>query len=126
MQATAAGYELDVERGPEWLLIRVRNVDPAELDAWALTNHIWSVLRQHFTYRLVLELQELPSLSDELIERLIELRSRVDAHEGTMRLCGLSSKNRQVMHACHGDEQLHPYRDRQDAVVGTQWPSQPR
>ena len=70
MLAIAPGCELDVERGPDWLLVRVRNLDLAESDAPPLAERLWQLLEQHFTYRLVLELDGVQVLNSHLIGQL--------------------------------------------------------
>ena len=77
-----------------------------------------ALLQQHFTYRLVLELDEVQVLNSDLIGQLMQLYRRIEEHDGVMRLCGLSPHNRQVLHACHLDDRLLPYEDRQEAVMG--------
>src|SRR3990172_13439935 len=118
MLAVAPGCELDVERGPDWLLVRVRNLDLLESEAPALAEHLWSLLQQHFTYRLVLELDGVQMLNSYLIGQLIQLYRRIEEHDGVLRLCGLSPYNRQVLHACRLDDRLLPYGDREEAVMG--------
>lgn len=118
MPAIAPGCELHVERGPDWLLVRVACSDPMELDAVALAEYIWSVLEQHFTYRLVLELDQVSMLTSHMIEQLMQLHHRLEERNGVMRVCGLSPHNCKVLHACRLDEQLLPYHDRQEAVTG--------
>ena len=126
MLAIAPGCELDVERGPEWLLVRVRNVDVAESNKIPLAERLWSLLQQHFTYRLVLELDEVGLLGSLLIGQLLQLYRRIEEHEGVMRLCGLSPHNREVLHTSRLDERFLPYTDRRQAVMGQAFPRQPR
>jgi anti-anti-sigma regulatory factor len=126
MLAISPGCELHVERGPDWLLVRVDCSDPLELDAISLSEQIWSLLEQHFTYRLVLELERVTVLTSPMIGQLMQLHHRVEQHDGVMRVCGLSSHNREVLHACRVDEQLLPYHDRHEAVTGESHPRQPR
>jgi anti-anti-sigma factor len=125
MLAIAPGCELDVERGPDCLLVRLRNIDLAESDVLPLSERLWQLLQQHFTYRLVLELDEVEVLSSYLIGQLLDLYQRIEQHDGVMRLCGLSPNNRRVLHQCHLDERFRPYGDRKDAVLGrlpVAWP----
>jgi anti-anti-sigma factor len=122
MLATAPGCELDVERGPDWLLVRVRNLDPTDSETASLADHLWSLLEQHFTHRLVLELDEVDVLSSSLIGQFAELYRRIEEHDGVMRLCGLSANNRELLHACRLDERLPPYGNRKEAVMARlQW-----
>ena len=60
MLATVAGYEFDVDRGPDWLWIRVRSV---ETDACppSLAEQLKELIEKHFIYRVVLELHRLPN-----------------------------------------------------------------
>jgi anti-anti-sigma factor len=118
MLATALGCELDVERGPDWLFVRVRNLHRAESDAIPLGDRLWSLLEQHFTHRLVLELDNVDVLGSFLVWQLVELCRRIEQHDGVMRVCGLSPDNREVLHACRLDERLLPYADRREAVMG--------
>ncbi len=124
MLAIAPGCEFDVQRGPDWIIVRIKSFDPAEPDSPLLMERIWSLLEQHFTYRVVLELDQVPLLSSALVEQLLLLYRRIQEHDGVLRLCGLSPYNRRVLHACRLDESLPPYRDRHEAVMGC--PRQPR
>ena len=126
MQTIAPGCELDVERGPDWLLVRIRHLDPTECDEPALADRLWQLLQQHFTYRLVLELDQVKVLNGRLVGELLELCRRIEKHEGVLRLCGLSPYSRQVLHACRLDERLPPYADREDAVMGRPHGAKPR
>jgi anti-anti-sigma factor len=126
MLTVAPGCEFDVERGPDWLLVRVRNLDRADLETVPLAEQLWSLLQQHFTYRLVLELDEVRLLNSYLIGQLIRLYRQIEEQDGVLRLCGLSPYNCQVLHTCRLDEQLLPYQDRQEAVMGCPHPRQPR
>jgi anti-anti-sigma regulatory factor len=115
MLTSTGGCDLAVERGPDWLLVRLRKLDL--VGAPSLADQLWSLLQQHFTYRMVLELDDV-QLTDEMIEQFAQLYRRIEAHEGVLRLCGLSPGSRQVLHASHLDERLRPYGDRQEAVWG--------
>jgi len=126
MLAVAPGCELEVERGPGWLLVRIANLDLAELDTPTLAERVWSVLQQHFTYRLVLELDQIHLLTSRLIAQLVQLHRRIEEHGGVMRLCGLSAHNRKVLQTCRLDDRFMPYQDRQEAVMGCERPCRPR
>jgi anti-anti-sigma factor len=126
MSATARGCELDVERGPDWLLVRIANLDESEADAPQLAERLWRLLQQHFTYRLVLELDQIRLLTSRLIAQLVQLHGRIEEHSGVLRVCGLSPHNREVLHTCRLDDRLTPYQNRQAAVMGCQPPRLPR
>jgi anti-anti-sigma regulatory factor len=125
MLTSAGGCDLAVERGPDWLLVRLRNFDFLAPDAPPLAEQLWSLLQQHFTYRLVLELDDV-RLNGPLIEQLAQLYRQIEEHDGVLRLCGLSPGSRQVLHASHLDDRLRPYEDRQEAVWGRPHLPRPR
>ena len=108
MLGVASGCDLDVERGPDWLLVRVRHLDLGKSDYPLLAEQIWSLLEQHFVYRLVLELDQVPMLNSGMIGQLVQLYRLICEHDGVMRLCGVSQRNRAVLHQCHLDERLPP------------------
>ncbi len=124
MLTLAPGCEIDVHRGPDCIILRVKNVDPDGLESLPLAERVWSVVEQHFTYRVVLELNEVPHLNSHLIGQLEELYRWIREQDGLLRLCGLSPHNQRVLHACGLDEHLPPYRDRYEAFMGR--PRQPR
>jgi anti-anti-sigma factor len=126
MSAITPGCELEVDRGPDWLLVRVAEPDPTESETPNLAERVWDILRQHFTYRLVLELDQVRLLSSRLIGQLMQLNRRIDEHGGVMRLCGLSPHNRQVLRTCHLHHHFRSYTGRHEAVMGSDRPSQPR
>jgi anti-anti-sigma regulatory factor len=126
MLAIAPGWELEVERGPDWLLVRVISPDGNDLEPPPLAERVWALLRQHFTYRLVLELDQVAVLNSHVIGQLVSLYRLICKHDGVMRLCGLSPYNRWVLHTCHLDDRFLPYRDRREAVMGCHGPRRPK
>jgi anti-anti-sigma regulatory factor len=126
MVATAPGCELDVERGPDWVLVRVANLDAAEAETPPLAERVWRILQQHFTYRLVLELDEVRLLTSRLIAQLVQLHRRIGEHGGLLRVCGLSEENCEALRACRLYDRLVVCDDRKAAVMGRERPRQPR
>ncbi len=126
MPAIAPGWELEVERGPDWLLVRVKQSDEERAETPPLEGVLWDLLQQHFTYRLVLELDQVDLLNSYLIGQLVALYKRIREHDGVMRLCGLSPYNRRVLHTCRLDERFLPYQDRREAVLGRGGPQRPK
>jgi len=122
-----AGWEMDVERGPDWIFLRLRPATHEQgTDDLALANRIWSVLEQSFVYRLVLELDAVDHLHSSIIAQLVLLSKRIHSHGGLLRLCGLTPVNQQVIHTCRLDGCLPNYDSRSDAVMGAHRPLQPR
>jgi len=118
MLAIAPGWKLDVDRGPGWLLVKLKSPDGNASETPPLADEVWSLLARHFVYRLVLELDEIDLLDSHLLGQLVLLDKRVREHDGLMRLCGLSAFNRQVLRT-HGLNIRFPtYDDREEAVMG--------
>jgi hypothetical protein len=126
MPTIAPGCDLEVERGPDWLLVRPRNVDATIAEDFFLAERVWRLLQQHFTYRLVLELDEMEVLSSDLVDQLLELSRRIERHDGVLRICGLSPHNIAVLRDSCLAERLSPYENREAAIMGRQHPEKPR
>ena len=125
MLETLAGWELDVDRGPNWLFVKIRGPEQHTSDAPPLADRLWVLLQDHLANRVVLELDEIGILSSHLLGQLSLLRQRICEAGGTMRLCGLSPHNHDVLHFCRLDEQFPHYENREEAVLGC-LPRQPR
>lgn len=126
MLATDAGCELDVQRGPDWLIIRVGRWEMGADDALPLSDQIWTMVENHLTYRVVLELDQIQVLNSRLIGQLIRLYQRIREHDGLLRICGLSPYNRRVLHQCALDDRFRDYETPQEAVLGGSDPRLPR
>ena len=125
MLAIAPGWELEVERGPDWLIVRIQNMDEISESSPPLAERIWELMQQHLTHRLVLELDQVPLLNSYLIGQLIQLYRVIREHYGVMRLCGLSAYNQEVLQL-HGLEDRFPsYGDVEEAVMCS-YPLKPR
>jgi anti-anti-sigma regulatory factor len=114
-------WELHVDRGPNWLLVKAarrgRNVSPEA----SLAKALWDLMEAQFAYRVVLELEASEPLTSELIQQLASLDEQARAHNGCVRLCGLPrSQRRRLRHT--GDSRVFDllplYENRQDAVFG--------
>jgi hypothetical protein len=125
MLELAPEWNMDVERGPEWLFIRLHGPENGEAEGTDLANRIWLLLEQHFTYRLVLELDDVALLRSYFLGQLVMLHKRIHAHDGMLRLSGLSDDNLAALKACRLDHSFSRYRTREDAVMG-HVPAKPR
>lgn len=121
----APGWALDVERGPEWLYIRLRPPQQGDAQEVDLAEILWETLEQSFTYRLVLELDEVRLLRSWMIGQLVILHKRIHKHDGTLRLSGLSDINQEALRSSRLDTRFPQYPNRTDAVMGER-PPQPR
>jgi len=125
MPATAPQWELDVDRGPDWLFVKVHVPKRSRGEDPPIADWIWELLEQHFIYRLALELDDVPLMHSYLLGQLVLLKKRTRGPRGGLRVCGLSAMNRRVleMHGLSG--QLPDYCDRNEAVMGSRL-SKPR
>ena len=126
MLAVNAGCELDVHRGPDWLMVRVRGLEVDPENRPLLAEQVWALAERHFTYRIVLELDQVKVLNSYLIGQLILLYKHILEHDGVLRLCGLSPYNRRVLHGCALNDRFPAYENREDAVLGGHDPRLPR
>ena len=108
----ATGWRMDVDRGPDWMFVRLHPAEELGPGDLSLAEKIWSILQQSFVYRLVLELDELEMLQSSVIAQLVLLAKRIHSHNGMLRLCGLSNANQQVIHICRLDGCLPNYGSR--------------
>ncbi len=126
MLKTCSGWELETERGPDWLIVKVKRPAKEAIASYPLADVLWSLLEQHFTHRLVLELDQIKNLDDAMIEQLLQLHDRIAEHGGLMRVCGLSADNRRALLTRQHDGCFVPYVSREDAVSGASLPRHPR
>ena len=126
MTQTLSRWELSIDRGPNWLLVKATcQGDDASAET-SLAETLWTLMERHLTYRLVLELDDCES---ELSQQLISLDERARAHNGFVRLCGLPKRKRQQARRTRNNdvyELLPVYESRLDAVFGYHRPCQPR
>ena len=108
--------EMDVVRGPDWLIVRVR-VEPHEADQFA--ERIWELVEKHFIYRIVLEMEAVEFMPSVLMGQLVMLQKRLLQHEGHLRLSGLSADCEQALRFCRLDHTLSHFDTRADAIHGS-------
>jgi hypothetical protein len=83
-----------------------------------VADELWALMSRHFTYRLVLEMDELGTLPGGMPEQLAELRKRVAERGGSLRLCGLSHDCEAELSESKLAKALPNHRDRAAAVWG--------
>lgn len=137
MIGLSQGWSLQVDRGPDWLFVRPSLVAEGDssneggfavedcVDDASLVDGIWSVIEQHFTYRVVVECDQLGRFTSAMIAQLLTLNRRIRGHGGTLRLCGLSDDNQETLRQCRIDGFFPRFSDRSQAVLGNR-PLQPR
>lgn len=111
--------ELDLDRGPDCLLVKIRGHVQEEIDAAPLVDELWHLLNQHLTFRLVVELDEIDIVNSYLIGQLISLARRIWDRGGMIRLCGLSPESRKMLRQYGLTDVLPTYCTRDEAIFGT-------
>ena len=114
----APEWTMDIDRGPDWLFIRLsppRHGDTGEIH---LAEMIWRKLEQCFCYRAVLEMNDVGMLRSWMVGELVRLHKRVTTQGGMLRLSGLSHANEDVLRISRLNDRFPSYRNRTDAVMG--------
>jgi hypothetical protein len=127
MMETLTHWQMEVQRGPDWLFVRLVPPDQPGLvvDADGVAEMVWDVVQQHFCYRVVLELDRVNLLYSSLLGQLILLSKRIYSHQGILRMSGMSDRNLDVLRTCRLEAALPSYHNRGDAVMGHN-PQKPR
>ena len=121
----APEWTMDLDRGPDWLFIRLRPPRQEGAAEIPLAEMIWKQLEQSFCYRLVLELDDVQLLRSWMVGELVRLHKRITTQGGTLRLCGLSAANEEALRSCRLLDHFPAFDNRHDAVMGHQ-PRRPR
>ena len=125
MPTLATEWNLEVDRGPEGLWVRIDGPVRGSPDCPPLADSLWSLLERHLVYRLVLDVEELDLSDDCMVGELTDLSQRISEHDGMLRLCGLSPRNRKAFENRTLKGYIPCYRDREEAVMG-RCPIRPR
>jgi hypothetical protein len=115
MVEVCAEWDVTVERGPDWLFVRVH---PGSFEPEHVGEKLWAVADCHFIYRLVIEMEEVDILPSWLMGQLVVLQKRLLQRGGALRLCRLKDQCAQSLHFCRLDQALPTYDCREDAVKG--------
>jgi anti-anti-sigma regulatory factor len=114
------GLEMDVDRGPNWLFVKLRAKEKDPLnEVPQIAEKLWSISTRHFIYRLVLELEELEELPSGMMTQLVELQKRLAQCGGALRICGLSPECEESLHSFQLDCALPNHPSREKAVMGS-------
>ena len=112
------GIKICVDRGPNWLFVKLRSNDESIAKMPQIADGLWSIATRHFVYRIVLELDEIESLPAGMMAQLVLLRERLSQCGGALKICGLSDECIETLHECHLETSLPHYRTRAAAVMG--------
>jgi len=113
------GLELNVDRGPNWLFVKLRTKNDPQADVPQIADKLWSISTRHFIYRLVLELDDLEEMPSGMMSQLVLLQERLAQCGGALRICGLSPECEESIHSCHLDSALPNHATREEAVMGS-------
>jgi anti-anti-sigma factor len=113
------GLEMDVDRGPNWLFVKLRTKKDPHVAVPQIADKLWSISSRHFIYRLVLELEELDELPSGMMGQLVMLQERLAQCGGALRICGLSPECEETLTSCHLDSALPNHATREEAVMGS-------
>jgi hypothetical protein len=122
----APGWKTELDRGPDWLFVKLLGPDSDGADASGIAESIYLLMHQEFVRRLVLELDELLSLPQDLVDELFVLREMIDGEGGMLRLCGLHYDHRDALAERDFCHRFTPFRNREEAVLGFYRPNRPR
>ena len=120
----APQWAMDIDRGPDWLFIKLVPPHEADNGEIPLAEMIWKKLEQCFCYRVVLELDDVGYLRSWMIGELVRLHKRVSTQGGMLRLSGVSHEAETVLRICRLADRFPAYRNRTDAVMGYRPPMQ--
>jgi len=85
----AAGWEVAVERGPDWLFLRLER-DDAGCGGDPIAERLLGMIRVNHAHRVVVEFDGSDQLDDTLLDAIGAVGSRVRDEGGLIRVCGLS------------------------------------
>ena len=114
------GLEFNVDRGPNWLFVKLKTREAAESAVPQIADKLWSISSRHFIYRLVLELEDLEELPSGMMGQLVMLQERLAQCGGALRICGLSPECEETLNNCHIDSALQNHPSREAAVMGNE------
>jgi len=122
----APGWKTELDRGPDWLFVKLYGPDSDEADATGMAESLSMLLRQEFKRRMVLELDGLVELPQDFLDELMLLHDTLSKQGALLRLCGMSNEHQEML--CENDlsGQFNSFRDRAEAVLGFYRPSKPR
>jgi hypothetical protein len=113
------GLELNVDRGPNWLFVKLRTKNGSHVAIPQIADKLWSIASRHFIYRLVLELEELDELPSGMMSQLVLLQERLSQCGGALRICGLSAECETALESFHMSKALPNHASREEAVMGS-------
>lgn len=84
----------EVSRGPDWLFVRLKPGKPDGSTACNLADRVTQLLTKHFLNRIVIELDQLPTIDEPLVCELKRVSDWIAERDGMLRLCGAPGAGR--------------------------------
>ncbi|MCC7475745.1 MAG: hypothetical protein IT425_10135 [Pirellulales bacterium] len=112
------GLELNVDRGPNWLFVKLRSREEPFDEVPHIAEKLWSISSRHFIYRLVLELDDIAEMPSNMMSQLVMLQERLSQCGGALRICGLSPECEETLHDFRLESALPNHPSREAAVMG--------
>jgi hypothetical protein len=114
------GLEMNVDRGPNWLFVKLRGKKAPRTAVPHIADKLWSISTRHFIYRLVLELDELEEIPPGWMDELVDLQQRLTECGGALRICGVMPDAEHVASSSgNSDSRLSSHATRAEAVLGS-------
>jgi hypothetical protein len=82
------GLELNVDRGPNWLFVKLRPKKTSRGKVPHIADKLWSISSRHFIYRLVVELDDPECVPPGWMDELSDLQKRLAECGGALRIAG--------------------------------------
>jgi anti-anti-sigma factor len=125
MLEIARGWNLEIDRGPDWLFARIHCDPEFAWDSPPLAETLWKLLSQHLAHRLVIECDQMTFMPSSVLGQLVMLQKRIVTSGGQLRITGLSPSMREVLRVSRLDSCLPVFANRAEAVMGV-CPNKPR
>ena len=114
----AHDWAVAVERGPDWLFLRLQDDGGAEDgEGRPLAERLWGMIRANRAHRVVLELDRVDAIDDSLIGAIADLEARIRDDGGFVRVCGLSETNLGRLRSSGRADGLPHFESRTEAVA---------
>lgn len=117
LEKPAPGVRFRIDRGPNWLFVRLSD-EQTHASYQHLAEELWNVCVQQFTYRLVVELDDVTQLPAGAVQQFDKLSDRLTTVGGALRLCGANENCQQLLSGVHNAVRLRNHATRSAAVMG--------
>jgi hypothetical protein len=122
----APGWKTHLDRGPDWLIVKLYGPDGDKADATGLAECLHAMMRQEFKERLLLELDEIRGMPGDFVRELCLLHEELESRGAILRLCGMSAEDESRLCERDASVRFAHYHDREEAITGFFRPGKPR